>query len=223
MKIDKIKFTSLRNDGHFQYHTEFRDIVVQFTPQALKIEPQFNAWLALFGQEDTAMNRISKSILTEDMKVADRRRNTVYRGMVTINTGMLNLFWQDMQVAARQLQVVFDTFGNIARKPINEKTSSITNLLQELKGARAEDIKTISLTSFVQELEKANNEFERLVKNRYDEMASRTDLVMKQVRPQVDAAYRVITERIDALMIVEGGEVLENFIRRLNAVIEKYK
>lgn len=223
IKINKIKLTSFRNGRHFQYQTEFRDLIIRFNPQTLKIEPQFNVWLPLFAQEDTAMNRISKSILTDDLKVADRRRNTTYSGMVQVNKGIANHFWEEPRVAAQRIQVVLDTFGSIARMPFDEKTAAITNLLQELKGARAEDIKAINLATWVDELERVNNDFEDIVKKRDDEITGRTNLVMKQVRPQVDAAYRVITERIDALMIVEGGELYENFIGHLNTVIERYK
>jgi hypothetical protein len=39
---------------------------------------------------------------------------------------------------------------------------------------------------------------------------------------ELDAAYRTIIERIEALVIVEGLENYEAFIRRLNVVITKY-
>jgi hypothetical protein len=42
------------------------------------------------------------------------------------------------------------------------------------------------------------------------------------VRLQVDEAYRAITDRIGALMLIEGVEKYEPFVRSLNAVLEKY-
>ncbi len=41
-------------------------------------------------------------------------------------------------------------------------------------------------------------------------------------RAELDKAYRTITEKIDALVIVEGAKTYENFIRTWNAVVEKY-
>jgi hypothetical protein len=60
------------------------------------------------------------------------------------------------------------------------------------------------------------------VKERFDETASRTDIVLKKARAELDEAYRVIVELIDALAIVEGEANYEPFARTLNAVIEKY-
>ncbi len=74
----------------------------------------------------------------------------------------------------------------------------------------------------MEELERKNQALDELIKQRYDESAQRSDLVLKEVRAQVDDAYRAITERIDALMLIEGSVVYEEFIRRLNVVIEKY-
>jgi hypothetical protein len=119
---------------------------------------------------------------------------------------------------------VFNTYGglNLARRPLNEQTSALYNLLQELNGAYAADIHTLNITKWVEELEANNRTFDELVKTRYDEKAQRTDLVVREVRIDVDAAYRTIIERIEALVIVEGLENYEAFIRRLNVVITKY-
>jgi len=40
MKISSIHLNNMRNDAHFQFHTEFRDLVVQHNPETLKISPQ---------------------------------------------------------------------------------------------------------------------------------------------------------------------------------------
>jgi len=60
------------------------------------------------------------------------------------------------------------------------------------------------------------------MRDRFDETASRTDIVLKEARAEVDTAYFAIRERINALVVVEGVSVYENFIRTLNAVIAKY-
>jgi len=81
----------------------------------------------------------------------------------------------------------------------------------------------VGIADWVAELEANNAAFDKLTKNRYDESAARTDLVLKQARLLTDAAYRTITERIDALMTVEAVEAYSDFIRKWNIVIEKYK
>jgi hypothetical protein len=223
METLKIDLAQLRNDAHFQFNTEFRDLLMAANSEILKVKPQFDFYLTLFKQEDEAVKKIVKSALTDEIEAIDRQRDTVFRGLADFCHAALNHFKPETAAAAKHLQTVFGTFGNVARKPLNEETSAIYNLLQELKGEYAADIKTLGAADWVTELETVNNNFEKLVKERYEESAQRSSLVLKEVRAAIDDACRSIIKRIDALMLVEGGEQYADFIRRLNVVIEKYK
>jgi flagellar biosynthesis chaperone FliJ len=48
------------------------------------------------------------------------------------------------------------------------------------------------------------------------------NLNLKQARADLDGKYRAIVERINALVVVEGVQTWEQFIRTLNVVIAKY-
>jgi hypothetical protein len=43
MKIDKTYNYNMRNDVHFQFHTEFRDLVEKHGAEELKIKPRMSA------------------------------------------------------------------------------------------------------------------------------------------------------------------------------------
>jgi hypothetical protein len=60
------------------------------------------------------------------------------------------------------------------------------------------------------------------MKNRYEESAARTDLVLKDCRQKVDSIYHTMVERINALVVIEGSVAYADFIRNLNVVIDKY-
>ncbi|MDR2147931.1 MAG: DUF6261 family protein [Tannerella sp.] len=226
MKISKIKASNLRNDEHFQLHAEFNELLIEMgnIPGAdpLKIQVQVEEYRAAYAKEDEALRKITKSVLTTDIKAADKVRDRTFRGIVDANKSALQHFNPTTEMAAKRLQVVLDTYGNVARKPINEETAAIHNLLQELKGAYATDAATVGITDWVAELEANNNAVADLVRDRYDEQAARTELVLKEVREQVDAAYRNITERIDAYVLIEDSALHKDFIRQWNIVVEKY-
>jgi len=76
MKIDKSR---LRNDEHFQFNTEFRDLVAKEGAQNLKIETQFAAYLPLYDKEDEGIKRVSKSIFTTKIHEADKARDDYVR------------------------------------------------------------------------------------------------------------------------------------------------
>jgi hypothetical protein len=222
MKIQSFKIHNLRNDAHFQFHTEFRDLVAKQGAEALKIKPQFQAYLPLYDRVDEALKKIVKSEFTAKIHEADKARDEIYVGMTEMNAAALKHFSPEIREAAGRLKIVFDTYGNVASKPLNEETSAIYNILQELKGKYADDAATIGILQWVAELENRNKAFENLVKERFDETAARTDIVLKTARAELDAAYFAIRERLNALIVVEGEAAYEAFVKTLNAVIAKY-
>lgn len=46
---------------------------------------------------------------------------------------------------------------------------------------------------------------------------------MKQVRYDVDTAYRAIVDRINALIVINGESAYKNFVIEMNLRISKYK
>jgi len=154
MKIDHIHLGHLRNDAHFQFHTEFRDLVTKQGAETLKIKPQFDAYIAIYGREDEALKKITKSALTEKIHEADIARDEIFLGMIDVNKGMCRHFTPEVQEAAKRLKILFDTYGNVANKPLNEETSAIYNLLQELEGKYATDVTAAGLTTWAAELKK---------------------------------------------------------------------
>ena len=142
--------------------------------------------------------------------------------MAETSNAALKHFSEEVRSAAARLKILFDTYGEVARKPLNEQTSAVYNILQELKGKYAPDTALVGISSWVSELEVRNNAFADLMRERFDETAARTDIVLKEARTEVDNAYFAIRERVNALAVVEGLSVYESFIRTFNAVIAKY-
>ena len=222
MKIGNIHINNLRNDAHFQFHTEFRDLVTVHGSAALKIKPQFDAYLPLYEKMDEALKKIVKSEFTAKMQDMDKARDNVYIGLSETNKAALRRFSPEVREAAARLKIVFDTYGNVARKSLDEETSAIYNILQELQGKYAADAATVGIGQWVAELDACNKAFEKLVKERFDEAAARTSVVLKDARAEADAAYHSIVERVNALAVIEGVASYEAFIRTLNVVIAKY-
>ena len=222
MKTQKIYFAFLTNSEHFQFHTECRNLITATTPDKLKIEAEFDNYQQLYQQEDEVLKKIVKSEFTEAIQVADQQRDATFRGIADVNKGMTNHFQPEIQAAAKRLQIVFDTYGNLVQRPYHQETADIYNLIQDLIGKYLTDTKTVGIDGWVNELDKNNKEFDRLINERYDEAAERSTLILREVRLQVDTAYRTITERVEALSIVEKTTEYDAFIHRLNVVISTY-
>ena len=219
----KVAHTALyRNDEHFQKMMETKDLVNKFLNIKFKLEPLFGTFETYFRIEDEALKKIVKSAYTEDIEIADKRRDHSFRGMIDTTKAALNHFDEAIAAAARRVKVITGTFGNVTIKPFNEETSAIYNLLQELYDNYETEIEAIGLGPWLIKLENDNRDFDQLVKARNSENAARTHLKMKEVRRETDLAYLKLIEKINALIIVEGEADYIEFVNELNGFIEKY-
>jgi hypothetical protein len=222
MKIKKLKLSNLRNHEHFQFHTEFMNLAGKAGADKLKIEELLAAWLLLYRQEDEALQKILKSDYTTELSEADDERDRVFRGLADANRAALNHFNPKVHKAARQMQIVFDTYGNVAPLPVAEETSAVGNLLKELTENQEANLQETGLTPWVEELYRLNKAVEDLTASRNAEVSGRTDLVLRPVRRQVDEAFRAIAEKLDARTILDPDEILAGFVHELNTIIDRY-
>ena len=223
MKIKRLHFNQLRNNEHFQSQTEFKALVERFNPDVLKINPLFSdIYLPLYYAEDEALVKITKNSLTEKRGAADRRRDKTFRGLAdTVNAG-LNHFEPELQASAQRVKIVLDTYGNVAKLPLNEETAAIYNLTQELLENYAEDAGKLEIVPWINKLNDNNEDYKALVKGSNEEEAAKTELKAKSTRAQVDLVMSQIIKRVEALIVIEGEENYAEFVRHLNLHFDKY-
>ncbi|MDR2882312.1 MAG: DUF6261 family protein [Alistipes sp.] len=219
MKIENIYLYRLRNDTHFQFMQYVVALVKEIGAEALRVEAQMAALTLLHSQEDEALKKIVRSALTDDIEDADHARDAVFRGLSDAVVSATNHYNPIVGEAARRLRIVFDTYGNVVARTLDDETSAIHNLLVELTTKGALDAETLDLGGWIGELDRLNLEVQGLILRRADEEAERTKLVLRTVRLEVDEAYRILVERVDALAVVDGGAVYDTFISRLNEIV----
>ncbi len=221
MKIKKIDLNRLRNEEHFQFQTDFKALTESYTPSALGIEAAFAAYQPVYNDESEALDLIRRSAITEDIAAADAFRDRTFRGLRDSIKSATSHFLVEKQQAASRLLVVLEHYGDLARKSYDEETAAISSFIGDLIEL-SDDVTLLGLNDWLTELQANNEAFDNLKKMRYTESAGKTQLRMKQVRRLVDDAYNNITERLDALVIVNGAEAYEPYINELNERIESY-
>ena len=223
MEIKKIHLVSLRNAEHLQFQTEFKTEVEKKTATALGIDTQFANYLLKYKEEDEALVYIRKSSQTDLLNEADSYRDRIFRGLCDTNRAALNHFIPEKAEAARKLNIVFDTYGNITVEAYDEETAKINSLIKELRENHANEINLLALTEWVDELENANNKFVDIKNERYTEESSKTSLRMKKVRTEIDAQYKELVNRINAQILLNGDTNYKDFVTALNQRIENVK
>jgi hypothetical protein len=226
MKILRLNFYKLRNEEWFQLFTEFRDLVLKYNPNALNIAELWATFLILYADADTALEIIRKSADTVLMIDADNVRDHTFRGFSDAVKSARNHFDPAKRAAADKLTILFDHFGNLARKAPNEETAGIYNLLQELENGTpgiALPVDVLGLRDWAVRLAADNAAYEALVKDRNTEVATRSKLRMKEVRHELQEVYYKMTARIEATTTLNGDvPPYINFINEWNAFLKSY-
>lgn len=222
MKVNDFSLIRLRNEEHFQFHTSFSDLVVATNATNLKIEALFAVYQPQLANELKSLDVVRKSSISDDLLVADSDRDDTIRGFRNGVKSGLNHYDANVQAAAKRLQILLDTYGDLPTKNYDAETGAINSLVSDLKGTYAADVATMGLTGWVNELAARNTAFDDLKNNRYSDEASKTMLHMKAERRKTDSIYRQITERINALIIVEGEAAYAGFVNELNKRIEGF-
>jgi hypothetical protein len=222
MEIETLHLTHLQNDEHYNFMLETAQLIDDATPKALKIENEYALLQPLLADEKTALHPIQASAFTVEVTKADEARDTPTLGIFKVTDGLLHHFDPEVAQAAYRIKVALDSFRGITRLPYAKQTAETIKLIENLNGPLAADVAKAGLTPWVAEIEAKNSDFIAVVGDRYNELDSRTDLRMKDVRVKIDAAYRDIVKRINALMVVEGEVAYAPFVSKLNLRIDSY-
>ncbi|MDR1747318.1 MAG: DUF6261 family protein [Tannerella sp.] len=223
MKITRLETSRLRNEAFFQFFTEFKELAAKYNPSALDIATLYDEFLPLYAEADEALELIRKSLLTDKMDEADHRRDQTYHGLVAAARACLTHFNAEKREAAERLAILFDTYGNLARKSSNEESAAIHNLLQELSGAYSTQVALLNIFDWTEQLAADNTAYETLYRERSAEIAGRPQSRMKEVRPKIQDVYARIVERIEALSLINGDSPYAPFVNEWNATVSSYK
>ncbi len=221
MEINTINLPLLHNEEHFQFQREIKELIEQSGAKTLDIEKVFSDYLPFLLQEEEALNLVRKSATTSQIELADKDRDELISGLIGAVKFQLKHYEEEKRAAAFRYKIVLDRYGDIANKPYDDETAAIHKLVLESKGPYATDVATITITDWIAELDKKNQFFESLKADRNSEEAQKTLKRMKIVRIDVDAAYKMIVKRINALITINGPEIHETFVRELNVRIDK--
>lgn len=221
MEINTFNPYPLHNEEHFQYQKEFKELIEAEGAEKLDIKEKFGEYSTAYTQEEEALNQVRKSATTDEIEIADKDRDVLISGFTGIINSYLKHFNEEKRAAATRYKIVLDQYGDIARKPYDDETAAIDKMVQDSLGPFAADIDAMVVRDWMDEINNRNIAFKTLQKSRYSEEANKTRLRMKTVRVSVDAAYRDIVKRINALILINGAANHENFVRELNVRITK--
>jgi len=229
MEIKNIDLRTMRNAEQFQFHTEFLNTTERFGLIQSKLTSGFwNEYKSLYNLVDEALKKIFKSDFTHLMNEVDKKRDKLFAGIYLIIKGHLNTWDQGNLESARKLKIIFDTYGNLSKKPRDEQSSSIYNLIQDLRTPENHGhVASLNLVTWVNTLDGRNKEYIRLKDERYSEESRRTDVNLFEARIAADEKYYEAVKLVNAFALTDNDEanvpVYKEYISLMNAIVDNYK
>ncbi len=223
MKITKMDTRNLRNEEHFQFMTDVKNLIRSVGEEELNVADDFSQFAALYDKEDIALEAIRKSTLTDPIADADAERDSIYRGLVLLIQTYAYSTSPDRVKAARNMQIVIDHYGDFRSKPYNEETATIYNFLQDMNDRCAADIAALNAQEWITDLANANQKFSVLMNERFDEGAAKETVNLRNIRMEIDKVYNLMTDRVNASVLLNGKEAYADFVNKLNERIAYFK
>ena len=223
MKIERIELRNLRNEEHFQFHTDFLSATEPHYRDMGITDPLFTEYRALYDDLDLVLEQLSKSHLTAKIEHADKLRDATFRGFRDAVKSNLTHFETAKKEAASKLMIVFKQYGDVANKSYLHETAAIYNLVQDMDGKYRDEVSLLDLREWVQRLETHNNAFTALRHERTEERSGKPNMRVVDVRKNVDVCYNKIVAHIEAFTLLNPGHGLDSLITTINSNNLLYK
>jgi len=222
MKISSLNVVAMRNEEHYQFMNDVSVIVSKHQAGNLQVQAEFDKLKQLCGEEQSLLELLNKSMATQSLAQLDEKRDKLFRGLSLAIESATYHFDPAKADVAERMAIVLNEYGNVARKTYNAESAALSKLSVEAKTIYEKDFAALGLMEWVNHLEAANNEFQQVMHQRYEETAGKAEGNMKETRAEADTAYTLLTNKLDAFMLITGDVKYTAVIKELNAAIEKY-
>lgn len=214
--------------GHYpgDLHAEFHKLISELCFKcASDIDAQtlIDDHREAVAQEMISFTRTRRSYFTKVKAETDSRREAAYMlvaGMVRSN---LKHFDQQVRDAALHVHNLLAIYGYVYRLAYDAKTLNIDSMVGRLRSERYQQaVELLGLTGCINHLDAINAEFKSYVEAVARESINRPKISFQQARKRSDFTMRMITDRVESLVNINGEGSLKAFANEYNALVNHY-
>lgn len=216
--IKKFNLSRVRLMDFFQTMTNIKSFVDKENAKELGIEAPKAVFYAKITALDEALKPLAKSELTQKLHLLDTQRDEALVGFLGHCRAFINFPDEAKSQAAQKLLLNVEKYGkNIQNKPLKEETAIITNLLQDLATSELQQaVSLIGAEKWIENLRTANEQFAKIHNDRTQEQSLIETGKTKEARQELQEAFKVLVQTINALALINGVEKYQNIINLIN-------
>jgi len=219
MKINFIKTYRLRNEEHFWFMTEVKNIVEAAGVKYLDIQDVFDDFVKLYNKENDLLKKEALPLYCSQMEESDAKRDDYHRGIQLILKGHLRHADPEFRNAAKILKQIFDKYGDLRPLPYDEETDKINGFCAEM-GKNKPLLEKLHLTEWVEMLKAENESFNKqmdMIKENFEE----APVSLKTTRRYMDKLYDELVSKIKAFSLVKGDWKYFDIADKINYCIDR--
>ena len=223
--IKTIDLPKLNNGAHYEFMKVVSDRFATETALSTNAAAKkaIEALAAAVKEEDRCLVISQKSLITDDIKAADDKRDNIFRGLRKSIKGLTDAPVPDVAQAAKELQQCLVDYRIDPAMQLDRETGLLHNFIADLETKYAAQVTKLGLTLFVAPLKEANTKVEQFIVNRTTAQSAVIAGELRQARLATDTAYRYLVKFVNALAMVSGTTDYDALAKFLNEHINRYK
>lgn len=223
MEIQGFDVHSLNNGAHFLFIRNVLDRAESDRKIAGKLSAQVSALRTAMEAEDEALKISQKSLLTDEISLADQQRDAQYIILKKIVNGYRGIPLEPLSHAEKVLNQLLKDYAINPKAQLDKETGLLINLIGDLETKYATEAAALGLTAIVAQLKEANEKVRQFTSERTDERTAKVAGAMKAARAECDEAFRTLVRFVNAYALIEGDADYAGFIAYMNTEIKHYK
>ena len=153
-KIGSINLTHLTNGAHYQFLTYALQRIDALAPTVkTRFAADVTALENALASENQFLVVSQKSMLTDEITVADQQRDAFYMSYKGMVRSFLNMPEGELLEAAKILWQHITDYGIDTKMQLDRETGLLTNMLEDLTGKYNTQVELLGATGFVEKLE----------------------------------------------------------------------
>jgi hypothetical protein len=213
-----------RNDAHVALNRLLIERVEKYGATELGIFAIFGPYKELVAEEESVLDMIFGSRLTAKIEALDAERDHLYRGLADVVKGDLNHYDPAKRAAAAVVEGVLKHYGDATRRPMNEQTSVVYDVIRELnEPANLPLVTLLELPAWLTRLGEVNRQLELAMGERFEELSKRPEQRMQVIRKEVDKQLRAILDKVEAMGRTGSPFFNPAFVKEVNELMLYYK
>ena len=218
-QIESIYMARIPGGAHFLFVNNVCERAEADAKIKVGAKAELEALRATRDEEDAALALSRKSLLSDTIREADKRREQLYITLRNIAKAYRNYPVESEAAAARRLVQLLKDYALNPRMQRDAETGLMVHLLDDLAGRCAADVATLRLGPLVDALKEVNEQLRSTTERRSDYVVGR----LKKARKEADRAYSALVRKVNALAVVGRAEDYAAFIDYVNTEVAHYR